>query len=288
MRATGATETIALRAVHGISCGRQEPEQVSRSYILMAENFGFVFQPGREFAITRLHAAPYPAHLHTTFELMIMLRSAEQVAVGGSLVNLYPGDLIAIAPDVLHERRTLPSLPLQYCVMELDSRAAESALHSLDFTSDFVVVRAAFSADLCRYLCSSAERRLDLAAGEAFAAFQELLGRINSLEVDRCHPGRQSRPIGDDELRSLRESWGVSEGYFFSAFRARFGITPHQLRLNRRLDRARAALLATDLSIAEVALDNGFYDQAHFTRLFKRTYLSSPAAYRQAICIAPT
>jgi len=252
----------------------------------MAENFGFVFRPGREFAITRLHAAPYPAHLHTTFELMIMLGSAEQVGVGADVVNLSPGDLIVIAPDVLHERRTLASLPVQYCVMELDSRSAGSILGSLNFTAGFAVVRAAFSPELCRYLCAAAESRLDLAAGEAFSAFQGLLARIGSLNVDGCCRGGHSWPISDDDLRSLRESWGVSKGYFFNAFRSRFGITPHQLCLNRRLDRARAALLATNRSIADVALENGFYDQAHFTRLFKRTYLNSPAAYRQAICVA--
>jgi len=217
-----------------------------------------------------------------------MLHSAEQVAVGEDVVILAPGDLIVIAPDVLHARRAPPGSPVQFCVMELELQAAKSALHLLDFTADFAVVRAAFSTELCRYLSSSAERRLDLAAGEALAAFQDLLGRINSLEVDHCRPGRQNRPVDGEDLRSLRETWGVSEGYFFSAFRARFGITPHQLRLNRRLDRARVALLATDRPIAEVAFDNGFCDQAHFTRLFKRTYQSSPAAYRQAFCVAAT
>jgi len=47
----------------------------------------------------------------------------------------------------------------------------------------------------------------------------------------------------------------------------------------RRLDFTRE-LLAQDRSPVEVALEAGFADQAHFTRIFKATFGITPARYR--------
>lgn len=62
------------------------------------------------------------------------------------------------------------------------------------------------------------------------------------------------------------------------AFSAAFGIAPHQYLTSRRVDAARRLLLAGDTP-AEVAAAVGFYDQAHFTRHFKRVVGTAPGRY---------
>lgn len=52
-----------------------------------------------------------------------------------------------------------------------------------------------------------------------------------------------------------------------------------RLRLGWATDR----LLASDDSIAQIALDAGFSDQSHFTRLFKRQTGVSPGRYRRGV-----
>jgi AraC-like DNA-binding protein len=61
---------------------------------------------------------------------------------------------------------------------------------------------------------------------------------------------------------------GVSPAHLVRSFTRRFGISPHRYLVGRRIDAARARLLEGQ-SVARVAADVGFHDQAHFTRHFK-------------------
>ncbi|WP_314173116.1 helix-turn-helix transcriptional regulator [Streptomyces winkii] len=62
------------------------------------------------------------------------------------------------------------------------------------------------------------------------------------------------------------------------AFRAAFGIAPHQYLMARRVDRARRLLLDGQPP-AEVAPAVGFYDQSHLSRHFKRFLGVTPGRY---------
>jgi AraC-like DNA-binding protein len=57
------------------------------------------------------------------------------------------------------------------------------------------------------------------------------------------------------------------------------GTSPHRYLLGRRLDLARHQMRG-DRSLAEVAYEAGFADQAHFTRTFKAAFGLTPARYR--------
>lgn len=55
---------------------------------------------------------------------------------------------------------------------------------------------------------------------------------------------------------------------------------PHRYVTDRRIERAKELLSATDLPIAEVTPACGFCDQSHLARWFKRVVGVTPAAYR--------
>src|SRR3546814_4859217 len=69
---------------------------------------------------------------------------------------------------------------------------------------------------------------------------------------------------GSADVKDIARSCRISRGYFVSAFKVSAGITPHQWLIRSRLQRAQELLLSTDLSLADIALDCGFYDQSHF------------------------
>ncbi|MOA24191.1 HTH-type transcriptional activator RhaS [compost metagenome] len=60
-------------------------------------------------------------------------------------------------------------------------------------------------------------------------------------------------------------------------FRNHCGLPPQQWLTQLRLERALPRVLAGQ-SLSAIALDLGFYDQAHFSRLFRRTYGAPPRA----------
>lgn len=86
----------------------------------------------------------------------------------------------------------------------------------------------------------------------------------------------------DLPLRALANLVGLSQSYFSRAFKASTGLAPHRWLVNARCDKAKQLLLENRLGLAEIALDAGFCDQAHFTRVFARTVGISPGAWRRA------
>ncbi len=71
-------------------------------------------------------------------------------------------------------------------------------------------------------------------------------------------------PVGE----LVRES-GWSRRHFARRFAAQAGLPPKTFARILRFDRAKALLERAGPSLAEVALDAGYYDQAHFNRDFR-------------------
>jgi AraC-like DNA-binding protein len=63
-------------------------------------------------------------------------------------------------------------------------------------------------------------------------------------------------------------------------FGAAMGLPPHRYHLQLRIDAAKRKLAAGE-SIVQVAIDLGFSDQSHFTRLFSRVVGATPAQYQK-------
>ena len=115
---------------------------------------------------------------------------------------------------------------------------------------------------------------------------QRLLGSHPSA-VPGGHPGRLAGDLRDllDErlfegttLAQAGQDLGASPSYLVRCFTGAFGIAPHQYVTARRIDAARRRLLDGE-PIALVAAGVGFYDQAHFTRQFKRHVGAPPGRY---------
>jgi len=76
----------------------------------------------------------------------------------------------------------------------------------------------------------------------------------------------------------LAREVGLSPAHFARAFKETIGQAPHQYLLWLRLERARRLLELCGADLSDIAQRTGFADQAHFTRLFKRTYQITPGA----------
>jgi AraC-like DNA-binding protein len=74
----------------------------------------------------------------------------------------------------------------------------------------------------------------------------------------------------------------LSVSHFMRAFRESFGAPPHTYLMRRRMERAQDLMLSTETTIGQIALDCGFADQSHLTRLFHKIVGESPAAWRRA------
>jgi len=55
-------------------------------------------------------------------------------------------------------------------------------------------------------------------------------------------------------------------------------FTPHAYMLNQKIYKSKA-LLQNNISIAEVAIELGFFDQSHFHKAFKSVYALTPKEF---------
>lgn len=84
-------------------------------------------------------------------------------------------------------------------------------------------------------------------------------------------------PIG---LGAVSDAVARHPGHICREFKAAFGCSISEYVQLVRVQRACALLRASDQGLASVALATGFYDQAHFTRVFRRCIGVTPRAYR--------
>jgi AraC-like DNA-binding protein len=76
---------------------------------------------------------------------------------------------------------------------------------------------------------------------------------------------------------------GLSPFHFSRLFHALVGLAPHQYLLRCRLRNAQRLLLADEgRSVADIAAESGFADQAHLAQQFRRAFGSSPQGFRRA------
>jgi AraC-like DNA-binding protein len=84
-------------------------------------------------------------------------------------------------------------------------------------------------------------------------------------------------------LSDMANECGLSVSHFTRAFKTSFGRSPYRWLLERRIECAKALLLADELPIADIAVRSGFSDQAAFTRAFRRIVGDSPARWQRAV-----
>jgi len=82
-------------------------------------------------------------------------------------------------------------------------------------------------------------------------------------------------------VRRLARVSGVSEAHFARSFKDAFGVPPHRYLLTRRIERAKALLRDTDLSITEIAFQTGWGSLGTFGRTFRDVTGESPSELRR-------
>jgi len=72
----------------------------------------------------------------------------------------------------------------------------------------------------------------------------------------------------------------VSEAHFARSFKDAFGVPPHRYLLSRRIERAKALLRDTELSITDIAFETGWKSLGTFGRIFRDITGESPGELR--------
>lgn len=82
-------------------------------------------------------------------------------------------------------------------------------------------------------------------------------------------------------LDQVAREAALSRGQFIRTFKAVFGQTPHQVRIDARLELAKQLLITDAMPVTEVCAAAGFASLGTFSHVFTRRVGSSPTVFRR-------
>ena len=250
---------------------------------------------GVELFEARLRRLAYRRHRHDTYAIGLTDSGIQAFAYRGATHVSAPGQVVVLHPDEPHDGRAGTEAGFGYRQLYVEpavileaARALCGGARALPFVPQPVstnpglaaAIRAAFRHDREPLAIDAVVVRV--AAG-LLAADPSSRGAPSLRRVDVTAIGR-ARQLLDAEPTRVVNSWeleaitGLSRYELARQFRAVVGTSPYRYSLMRRLARARTRI-AQRRSLAEVAIETGFADQAHFTRRFAAAFGITPGQY---------
>jgi AraC-like DNA-binding protein len=233
--------------------------------------------------------AAFSRHRHDTYAIGITDTGVQSFWYRGTTHSSAAGSVVVLHPDEVHDGYAGTDAGFGYRILYVEPARIAEAAGGLPFVPDPVVrdrrlaakVDAAFDGPLEPLAVDAVV--LDLADALLLRTGEIPVIRSVSAGVERARQLLDATTHRVVRSPELEVASGLTRFALARQFRARFGTSPYRYSLMRRLDRARAGLGLR--SAAEVALDAGFADQAHFIRSFRRAYGMTPARY--AACARP-
>jgi AraC family transcriptional regulator len=85
----------------------------------------------------------------------------------------------------------------------------------------------------------------------------------------------------DVSILDLATLTSMSESHFSRSFKQSVGIAPYQYLMQQRVERAKQLLEQRSFAISTIALDCGFANQTHLTKVFRQMTGLTPKAYQK-------
>ncbi|WP_191487851.1 AraC family transcriptional regulator [Pseudomonas sp. FEN] len=240
----------------------------------------------------------YSRHSHEQFSIGAITQGQSTYLSEQNQWRVAAGTVVLMNPGEVHACNPIDEQPWAYRMLYVETPWLTSLQHELGFSPDlnFRAFSTPHSNDPVLYqgLNSLYETLLDddLALLEKQCALVEFF----TLLQQRLNPApRPAREINQKleraaayihkhctealKLEDICQAAQLSASYLTRAFKQHYGMTPHAFLVNRRIQYARTRLRRGGL-IADVALEAGFADQAHFQRAFKQHLAATPGQYR--------
>lgn len=235
----------------------------------------------------------YAPHTHPTFSIGIVDAGYSLFSLPQRQTRIQPGDVVLIAAAEVHSCNPEARQSWGYRMFHLDQDwllglLQESGIAALPASQG---LRSARACVLMDEISAVMEAGADALQKETvlISALCELFAQCGAeLDLDHGRDTPDLQAVRDHlqhhccdkiALDTLAQLAGIGRYQLIRQFRAQFGMTPHALQLDMRINLARD-FLRRGVALAEVAYRTGFADQSHFHRIFKSRVAATPAQYQ--------
>ncbi|UVJ42093.1 AraC family transcriptional regulator [Pseudomonas sp. LS1212] len=240
----------------------------------------------------------YARHSHETFSIGAITAGCSTYHNGDARYEVAAGTVVLMNPGDVHACNPIADQPWSYRMLYVDTPWLTELQCKLGIASDsrFRPFATTHTTDpgLFAGLNALYEVLIDAQVepvqkhNAAIAFFTQVLQSLTPAPSELQEPNHKLERAAafidehcTDTLRldDICRAADLSPSYLIRAFKQHYGMTPHGYLINRRIQFARNQLRQGRL-IAEVALEAGFADQAHFQRAFKQYLAATPGHYR--------
>lgn len=235
---------------------------------------------------------------HPDWEFKLQIKGTSHWQFAGKPLVLEPNTLYAVAPGIRHAptRPTPESTHFLFCRINIDAALARNpTLCAGWMKKDFFRINNALGLrTTLQKLITEAISENTMRPVICRSLIEVFLAEITRLMLSEKSPGPVVRHKGislaveEIDMRyheklsttELARIAGMSPGYFGKVFLEETGFSPRDYIMLKRIDNAKNALVTTDCSITELAMDLGFASGGHFAREFKKISGRSPYEFR--------
>jgi AraC-like DNA-binding protein len=251
---------------------------------------------GIELLEVRFQRSAYHTHRHDTYAICLTTSGVQTFGYRGAVEVSLPGQVAVLHPDELHDGRAGTQAGFGYRIVYIEPALIFEAVQvlcgrtrPLPFVRAPVVGSPRLSAAITGAFQSAGDPLaldglvVELAAGLVEAdpgCTQASFPRyLDTAALERARQFLEAEKLRVVRSAELERLTGLARYELARQFRLLYGTSPYRYLLMRRLELARR-LIGQGRPLADVALEVGFADQAHLTRMFGAAFGLTPARYR--------
>ncbi len=253
--------------------------------------------PFAEIRHTQNSGRHYKPHIHNTFSVGAIDNGGVVYDIAGVKNKLSVGALAVINPDTIHHCNPAESVERSYYMLYIDIHWCAQLQQTTFGNNEFIPAQSTIINDNELYLdyidtlqyfqsddfSIEKEQRLFTLVDAIFKrVITKPASRSNDYKTELIELLKHKLSVQlerDVTINALANELNENPFTLLRRFKQHVGITPHAYRINYRIAQAKQ-LLQTNVSIADVGLQCGFFDQSHFHKHFKAQTTVTPKEYQ--------
>jgi AraC-like DNA-binding protein/mannose-6-phosphate isomerase-like protein (cupin superfamily) len=249
-------------------------------------------------------------HWHPAAEILYTVSNIYSVKINGIHFDLYPGDILVIAPGTIHAYKPPKDGERIFVLVDyVQLQTMPSLRNVFQSIRPYVLIRQNFYPllhqslkNLLHDIVTEYDEKQPYSEVIIWARLMEFItyiGRTNiyraSHTVNFPKSERQEHVVKfmevcnyitdhiseDITVDQLAEVAGFSKFYFSRIFKEFIGMSVHEYVIQQRLEIAEQLLADSSNTITDVAMETGFNSLSTFTRVFKMEKGMTPSEYRK-------
>jgi AraC-like DNA-binding protein len=240
----------------------------------------------------------FAPHSHDELMIGVMHAGVKSFRCGNSREYAAPGNLVVVNPGEMHTGEREQGRELIYAALYVSETALAAMLTRSPSDCSIIGQTVIDDRDIWQYL--DVAQRLAMSGDDAAAAEEAMTCGVSLLfdrygacglvhseagcpkAFNRALEFLQARACDHISLEDASKASGVGLFHLIRLFQKHLGLTPYAYLTQVRIAKSRQ-LLRLGEPVAQVALDVGFADQAHFTKRFKQFTGTTPALYARSM-----